>query len=123
MTEEKLNHYRDLLLRMRQDTQAKEEHYRNRLEENPADYESGNKFAFHIADEGTEGMEREKESMMYAREERTLREIDAALDRVEKGDYGKCENCGKQISDERLESVPVTTLCAECINKINPPQV
>lgn len=123
MTEEKLEHFRDLLLKARKDTEAKIEHYRNRLSENPANFEEGNKFAYHIADEGTDAMEREKESMMYAREERTLRDVDAALDRIEAGDYGKCENCGKRISDERLESVPVTTLCAKCVNKINPPQV
>jgi RNA polymerase-binding transcription factor DksA len=40
-------------------------------------------------------------------------EIDAALERIESGDYGRCETCGKTISDERLEILPATRYCLE----------
>ena len=43
-----------------------------------------------------------------------LRQIDAALDRIEQGTYGECLNCGNEISAERLEAVPHAALCRDC---------
>ncbi len=43
-----------------------------------------------------------------------LREIDAALARIEAGTYGKCENCGGEIDEQRLRTLPTTTLCTSC---------
>ena len=40
--------------------------------------------------------------------------IDAALARVEAGDYGICAKCGSDISDARLDAVPETPFCAAC---------
>jgi len=44
----------------------------------------------------------------------TLREVDAALDRMETGTYGRCQKCGKPIAEERLEALPATRLCIAC---------
>jgi RNA polymerase-binding protein DksA len=44
----------------------------------------------------------------------TLREIDAALERIDKGTYGRCESCGAPIPEERLEARPIARLCVEC---------
>jgi len=43
-----------------------------------------------------------------------IRQINAALARIEAGTYGECEVCGKEISDERLEAVPHTNVCRKC---------
>lgn len=48
-----------------------------------------------------------------------LLKIKAALVSLKDGKYGKCENCGKQIEMERLEAVPMATLCVACSKKIN----
>ena len=40
--------------------------------------------------------------------------IREALDRIENGTYGLCEECGEEISEKRLTARPVTTLCIEC---------
>ncbi|MFH1366985.1 MAG: TraR/DksA C4-type zinc finger protein [Patescibacteria group bacterium] len=45
-----------------------------------------------------------------------LAEVDKALDRLEKGDYGKCENCGEEIPRERLEVNPAASVCVKCNN-------
>ena len=37
-----------------------------------------------------------------------------ALEKIEAGTYGKCENCGQDIPAERLEAVPAATLCVTC---------
>lgn len=43
-----------------------------------------------------------------------LRRIDAALARVEAGEYGYCAKCGDEISQERLDAVPETPFCGPC---------
>ena len=67
----------------------------------------------HPADLGTETFEREKDTALLATLEREISEIDAALERIEAGTYGKCERCGGDIGSERLEAVPVTRFCVE----------
>jgi RNA polymerase-binding protein DksA len=42
------------------------------------------------------------------------REIVAALERMDAGTYGKCENCGQDIPFERLEARPTATRCMNC---------
>ncbi len=48
------------------------------------------------------------------REQKLLRKIDEALDRLAKNTYGICEQCGEEIPYKRLKARPVTTLCIEC---------
>jgi DnaK suppressor protein len=48
------------------------------------------------------------------RERRLIGKIREALDRIEAGDFGECEDCGDQIGEARLKARPVTTLCIEC---------
>ena len=43
-----------------------------------------------------------------------IRKLEAALERIEDGTYGICEECEKVISEKRLKARPVTTLCIEC---------
>ena len=51
------------------------------------------------------------------RERRLIGKIQEALHRIEEGSFGICEECGEDISSERLEARPVTTLCIECKKK------
>lgn len=46
-----------------------------------------------------------------------LRDVDIALEKIEKGDYGKCSNCGKEIEEERLKAAPEAKLCIKCNKK------
>lgn len=43
-----------------------------------------------------------------------LRMIDAALKRLDAGEYGECTRCGETISAERLDLLPATPFCASC---------
>lgn len=47
-------------------------------------------------------------------EEQILLESRAALDRIESGQYGKCERCNRVISRQRLDALPYTRLCISC---------
>lgn len=42
------------------------------------------------------------------------RQLEEALERLEGGDYGICESCGRPIDPERLEILPRTSLCVDC---------
>ena len=53
---------------------------------------------------------------------RELEAIADALEKIEKGTYGICESCGKEISYERLEAVPTARLCVECKNQMEKSQ-
>ena len=48
------------------------------------------------------------------RERKLIMKIDEALERIADGTFGICELCGEDISDERLQARPVTTLCIDC---------
>lgn len=71
-------------------------------------------YAYHMADLGTDNMEREKAFYYAHRESKLLYHLDQALLRIENRTYGMCRECGKEISAKRLEAVPHATLCIEC---------
>lgn len=48
------------------------------------------------------------------RKRERLREIEGALERVRRGRYGECEECGEPIDEERLAILPFTPHCVEC---------
>ena len=74
-------------------------------------------YSFHMADLGTDAMEREKAFHFASRDSRLLYHIDQALERVHKGTYGECEACGDEIAHGRLEVVPHARLCSVCKEK------
>lgn len=45
---------------------------------------------------------------------RTLRGIDSALERLESGHYGRCSDCGAEISAVRLRAMPFADRCRDC---------
>lgn len=67
----------------------------------------------HPGDMGTETFERTKELAVQDQLEVRLSDVDAALERIEEGTYGRCEACGKEIEPERLEARPATRYCLE----------
>jgi YteA family regulatory protein len=67
----------------------------------------------HPADAGTELFERGKDIALNEHLEDELKNINRALEAIEKGTYGKCDVCSKDIPIERLEALPTTTFCIE----------
>ena len=70
-------------------------------------------FDQHPGDSGTETFEMEKNVSLLEQVEYELSEIDAAFQRLERGQYGKCQACGRPIGDARLEAMPATRFCVE----------
>jgi RNA polymerase-binding transcription factor DksA len=67
----------------------------------------------HPGDSGTETFEMEKNVSLLEQVDDELLEVEAAVQRLERGTYGTCQACGRPIGDERLEAMPATRFCVE----------
>lgn len=114
MNAEKLEYFKKLLLEKRKDVIERIEKLREQAMENPADAGNNSGYSFHMADQGTDAMEREKAFLFLSREEKYLQQIDRSLHAIELGEYGICRVCGKEIDEERLKAVPTTRICVPC---------
>jgi RNA polymerase-binding protein DksA len=72
----------------------------------------------HLADTATDTFDRELDEGLEDDAERLLQQIDAALQRIADGTYGRCDGCGREIDEARLEAVPYTTLCIDDARKL-----
>jgi RNA polymerase-binding transcription factor DksA len=79
-------------------------------------------YSYHMADAGTDSMEREKAFDIASKEGRLLMEIDDALRRLYNGTYGICEVSGKPIGRARLEALPWARLSLEEQEKLEKEQ-
>ena len=70
-------------------------------------------FDQHPGDVGTETFEMERNVSLLEQVESELEEIEGAFGRLERGDYGRCQACGRPIGDERLEAMPAARFCIE----------
>jgi DnaK suppressor protein len=71
------------------------------------------------AEEGDPDLiEREKNVALVSQLEGKLARVHAALRAIDKGKYGTCERCGKEIPTERLDVRPDTTLCVQCQTEV-----
>lgn len=69
-------------------------------------------YSMHMAEQGSEAMEKEKTYAQIQRIQDYIKKLDDALQRIKDKTYGICRVCGILIAKERLLAVPVTTLSA-----------
>ncbi len=69
-------------------------------------------YSMHMAEQGSEALEKEKTYAQIQRINEYIRKLDEALQRIDNKTYGICRVCGCLIAKERLLAVPVTTLSA-----------
>jgi DnaK suppressor protein len=67
-----------------------------------------------VSDQATAEADQNFSMRIKEREQKLLKKIDEALDRMDKQTYGICERCEEEIPYERLKARPVTTLCIAC---------
>lgn len=68
----------------------------------------------HLADLATDTFEQQMSASLMTNARQLQTEVAAALDRIENGTFGKCERCGCDISEGRLEALPYTRYCVDC---------
>ena len=118
MSKSDIQYFQDLVEKMRIETISEIRRLENNItgkNNNAGEMESS--YSFHMADAGTDSMEREKDFLWLSRAKKYLGHLNNALDRISRNVYGVCIECGCLIPKERLEEVPHTQHCAKCKNK------
>jgi DnaK suppressor protein len=115
-SKQELEHFRKIILEKKKEILEELETLRDSM----MDATTGEyAYSTHM-EQGTDAMEREKTFLFASREGKFLNYLEDALQRIEKGEYGKCSECGKLIEKERLEAVPHARQCLHC--KMNLPK-
>lgn len=110
MEQKDLEYFRKLLTNMLEEAQQKGD---STIEE----LTDSNEVFADPADRATAESDRAFTLRIRDRERRLIRKIQAALQRIEDGTFGQCEDCGEDIGVPRLKARPVTRLCINCKSK------
>jgi DnaK suppressor protein len=113
LTDEELEHFRLLLLKRREEVLRDLDILRSSLSDENVEDSINSNYSMHMADHGTDTMDREQRFMFIARDEKYIGYIDQALDRIRNKVYGICIKSGKPIPKKRLEAVPHTSVRIE----------
>ena len=125
-TSKELEHFKQILLDERKSIlESAQANMKSLVDKDSGEYVGDNlTYASHMAEQGTDEMEREKNYLFVQRDEKYLGYIQEALIRIEQGIYGVCTECIDEpkllcdtcplIPKERLEVVPITQHCIEC---------
>jgi RNA polymerase-binding protein DksA len=115
MNKKDLAYFKKLLLEKRKEVAKNLEYLKSVILDSTTKEATGDHsaYSFHMADQGTDAMEREKAFLFASRDEKNLKQIDEALERIENETYGICRVTGNIIGRERLEAVPTTTISVE----------
>ncbi len=68
----------------------------------------------HPGDIASETFERSKDLALKDNTKIRIQKVDDAIERINEGNYGKCDICGKEIDIDRLQAMPETTQCSAC---------
>jgi len=112
-TDEELEHFRDLVLQRRREAKAEIEQMREQIDAAKDQADDNTAYGIHMADAGTDAIEREKLHLMIARQQKYIGYLDRALERIDNKTYGVCRVTGEPIAKERLEAVPHTEISIE----------
>ena len=119
MDQKDLDFFKKLLLekiaQTSDDVEAIENTSRNDAREMAS--EDRSTYSLHMADHGTDAMEREKSLLLAQRGGDYIDYLNEALQRIEAGTFGICRTCKEPIGRGRLEAVPTATQCISCKSK------
>lgn len=105
LNDDELEYFRQIILTKRSEALNEIEQMNTRLEDAQ---EQASGYTYHMADSGTDAMEREMLYLMISRQQKFIGYLDRALDRIKNRTYGICKLTGDPIPKERLEAVPHT---------------
>ena len=125
LTAAEIKHFRQMLLDKRREILINVNEFEDEALKKSRMDASGDlsSMPIHMADLGTDNYEQEFALGLMDSERKLLREIDDALERIEKGTYGTCEGTGKPIPKARLEAQPWARYCVEYARMLEQGQV
>ena len=106
MSKEQIKHFREILITWKNDLQQEVERTISHMQEDASNFPDP-------ADRATQEEEFGLELRTRDRERKLLAKINEAIQRIDDGTYGYCEETGDEIGIKRLEARPVATLCLE----------
>ena len=115
--DEELDFFRNIILKKRRAAHDDLQRMQFQIQESRENATSDSAYSHHMADAGTDAMEREKLYLMIARQQKFINYLDRALERIENKSYGLCKVTGKPIAKGRLIAVPHTELSVEAKQK------
>ena len=113
-----LAHYRELLLAKRRELLGDVRSMEDEALQNGPGVGNLSNLPDHMADQGTDNYEQEFTLGLMEKDRQLLREIDAALAKIQTGTYGLCEGTGKPITKARLEAQPWARYSIEHARKL-----
>lgn len=115
-SQKELQYFKQIILEKRKEIIEQLESLRERMMDSSGDgfVNENSPYSLHMAEQGTDAFEKEKNYLWAQRETKFLSYLEAALKRIEDGTYGYCIDCGKVIEKGRLEAVPHTQHCVNC---------
>ena len=106
---------RELLLEERREYTSSAEALKAQADSLALEHEPGDvQFDEEGGEGGTANVDREIDLYLSAQARATVVEIDRALQKIEDGTYGVCEQCGEMIPEPRLQALPYAALCVTC---------
>lgn len=112
---QELEYFRKIILEKKKEILEELETLRDTMmDSTTGEYASENSTYSTHMEQGTDAMEREKTFLFASREGKFLNHLEDALARIDRGEYGRCSECGKLIEKERLEAVPHAQQCLQC---------
>lgn len=115
MHNDQLTHYREELVKLQSRVMAKSQRTQQRMGNEAATPDELSHVPTHPADRDTETLESDME--LEANYEHMLEAIEQAFARIDEGTYGRCMDCGTDISPSRLDVLPFALRCVECESK------
>jgi DnaK suppressor protein len=116
MTNSQLETYRQQLLQLSSDVQGNVSDVTEQTRQPTGGQADGglSNVPMHLGDLGSEAFTQELNSTLLESEQELSNEIDAALQRIDNGTFGTCEECGQPIAEARLEALPYVRYCIQC---------
>jgi RNA polymerase-binding protein DksA len=112
MNLEKLNHYRQMLVKLYERVGGEVNYVVESIHEDMNIKEDVSAAPVHLADVAGEAVDADVQVLHNERS--MLDEINAALERITNRTFGQCTHCGAAISEERLKAIPYTAHCVRC---------
>jgi DnaK suppressor protein len=107
MNQDQLDHFRAILNAWKQELLDEVSRTVHTMQDETANHPDPNDRASQETDMSLELRSRD-------RERKLIKKIEEAIETIDKGDYGFCEQCGVEIGVQRLEARPTATLCIDC---------
>ncbi len=119
MNQQRLEHYYQKLHELGQGLESRMSGLNDEALRSTSDDQQGNlsNTPMHLGDASSNQYDQDVATNLLGTEREIGHEVAAALDRVEQGTYGNCEDCGREISHERLDALPYARHCIECSEK------